>query len=125
MKNETEKPLAQRITQGPITTEEGFIQGLFSDGERHDICDPRCAPPDTCCDEMDANTSLIEQAFNVTRETGKTPAQLAAENTKLREVLAELVAVHDLDTFRTRKVMPMDTPLAAAAIAKARELIEP
>lgn len=47
-------------TPGPWTYSDGFISGRFaSDGEVHDLCDPRCAPADTCGAEMDSNTSLI------------------------------------------------------------------
>lgn len=51
-------------TPGPWKEHEGFIIGRFnSDNEIHDICDPRCAPPDanTIC-EMDANAILIAAA---------------------------------------------------------------
>lgn len=48
-------------TPGPWKEVEGFIVGgPWADGEIHDICDPRCAPPD---DDnmamMDANAQLI------------------------------------------------------------------
>ncbi len=51
-------------TPGPWKEHEGFIIGRFnSDNEIHDICDPRCAPPDanTIC-EMNANARLIAAA---------------------------------------------------------------
>jgi hypothetical protein len=50
-------------TPGPWTENEGFICARFSDGEVHDICDPRCAPPtDDLIAEMDANARLIAAA---------------------------------------------------------------
>ena len=51
-------------TPGPWKEHEGFIIGRFnSDNEIHDICDPRCAPPDAdiIC-EMNANAHLIAAA---------------------------------------------------------------
>lgn len=50
-------------TPGPWEEHEGFITGRFqSDGQVHDICDPRCAPADTCREEMDSNARLIVAA---------------------------------------------------------------
>lgn len=50
-------------TPGPWVEHEGFITGRFSDGQIHDICDPRCAPPDgDLLAEMDANARLIAAA---------------------------------------------------------------
>jgi hypothetical protein len=47
------------ITPGPWHTDAGFIHARFSgDGRVHDICDPRCAPPDLY-EEMDANEIAI------------------------------------------------------------------
>jgi hypothetical protein len=41
-------------TPGPWKEMDGFIVGgPWADGEFHDICDPRCAPPD------DDNTGMI------------------------------------------------------------------
>jgi hypothetical protein len=38
--------------------------------------------------------------------------------------LRELIAVHDMDEHRTRRVMPCDTPLAQAAILAARAAVD-
>lgn len=52
-------------TAEPWVYNDGFILGRFhSDGEVHDICDPRCAPAETCGPEMDANTDRIVQCVN-------------------------------------------------------------
>jgi hypothetical protein len=49
----------------PWAIHEGFVIGKFhSDGEVHDIADPRCAPADTCRDEIDANAEFICRAVN-------------------------------------------------------------
>lgn len=49
------------ITPGPWKETEGFITGKFSDGEYHDVCDPRCAPSDDddVFAEMNANARAI------------------------------------------------------------------
>ncbi len=47
------------ITPGPWYTDAGFIHARFSGDDRvHDICDPRCAPPDLF-EEMNANETAI------------------------------------------------------------------
>ena len=80
------RPLVGRITQGPykvshsklyFTTEEGaWIAGL-RDG---------FLP----IEEKDANTELITETFNVTRETGRTPRQLADERAELIAALRRI-----------------------------------
>lgn len=84
-------------TPGPWIEDAGFIVGTFSDGEAHDICDPRCAPVELS-DEMDANARLIVAA----------PDMLAA----LRLALESLDAIPVPQEWDTRSVI-------RAAIAKA------
>lgn len=53
-------------TKEPWKYDNGFIVGRFSDGIIHNICDPRCAPPDADnSPEMDANTDRIMACVNV------------------------------------------------------------
>lgn len=53
---------AKKHTPGPWTCNAGFIVAKFrTDGEVHDVCDPRCAPV-YCDKEMDANEYLIAAA---------------------------------------------------------------
>ncbi len=51
-------------TPGPWKEMDGFIVGgPWADGEFHDICDPRCAPPDDDNAGMiNANAQLIAAA---------------------------------------------------------------
>lgn len=51
-------------TPGPWGIHEGFIRGRFNaDGQVHDVCDPRCVPPEAdFLGEMDANAALIVAA---------------------------------------------------------------
>jgi hypothetical protein len=51
-------------TPGPWKEVDGFIVGgPWADGEFHDICDPRCAPPDDDNAGMiNANAQLIAAA---------------------------------------------------------------
>ena len=54
--------MPNHYTPGPWHSDAGFITGRFqSDGQVHDICDPRCAPVELS-DEMDANARLIAAA---------------------------------------------------------------
>jgi len=56
-------------TPGPWREVDGFIVGgPWADGEFHDICDPRCAPPDDDNAAMiNANAQLITAAPNLLR----------------------------------------------------------
>jgi hypothetical protein len=56
--------MTTRHTPGPWKEMDGFIVGgPWADGEFHDICDPRCAPPDGDNTGMiNANAQLIAAA---------------------------------------------------------------
>ena len=97
MKNENEKPLAQRITQGKVKhwigqrgapgeeCESAYVETTHGKHIAKVFAIPRLMP------RQIADASLIVEAFNVTCETGKTPAQLAAENARLRAALKKIV----------------------------------
>ena len=68
-------------TPGPWKEVDGFIVGgPWADGEFHDICDPRCAPPD------DDNTGMI----NANAQLIAAAPELLEELCNAREWLDEL-----------------------------------
>jgi hypothetical protein len=68
-------------TPGPWKEMDGFIVGgPWADGEFHDICDPRCAPPD------DDNTGMI----NANAQLIAAAPELLEELCNAREWLDEL-----------------------------------
>lgn len=80
---ETTRPLAERITQGPVTYDgctlfiKQSLNGML-------IFKAYVGTP--------GNAELIAEAFNVTHETGKTPCQLADERAELITALNGVLA---------------------------------
>jgi hypothetical protein len=75
----TTLPLAQRITQGLVTSKVNAIDA--PDGRRIALV--------LNTTEWRANTELIAEAFNTAHETGLTPRQLADERAELIKALAD------------------------------------
>lgn len=94
--NETPKPLRERITQpragftftsytGSKTDNESAKVGVTGEW---DVAYTNVKGNSS--DECHANAVLIAEAFNVTHETGRTPRELAADVTRLRDALTNL-----------------------------------
>jgi len=85
------KPLSQRITQGPVTSEGGTLyikqspSGMLTYKAYVGTSD---------------NAELIAEAFNVTHETGRTPRQLADERAELIAKLRDMfnISTHPKST---------------------------
>ena len=93
-----ERPLAERITQGPITATKytGPDDSWRVGGEfPHRVCGGSNKV-------SGADAELIAEAFNVTHETGRTPRQLADERAELIEAL-EGVITHVNQSFPRAK----------------------
>lgn len=67
--------------------------------------------------EQDANAALIAEAFNVADETGRTPAQLAAERA---ELVAELTNLLEVVTNKTCHGNGAAAKKARAILAKVK-----
>jgi hypothetical protein len=93
-------------TPGPWKEVDGFIVGgPWADGEFHDICDPRCAPPD------DDNTAMINANA---RLIAAAPELLAA----LQGLLAVFTAYIDTEDVANADIVEAVRD-ARATIAKA------
>ena len=104
-------PLAQRITQGGaiVNTDLSFENGKpaliwTSKGPGYGaIChlDPEWTAKDPR-HFNEANALLIQEAFNVTHETGRTPRDLANDRAELLEILVAIAGsgtLHDAQVF--------------------------
>lgn len=83
---ETMRPLAERITQGPITR-DGAVLLIKHSRTGMLFFKAYVGTPE--------NAELITEAFTVCQETGKTPRQLADEVSDLREQVKEHDACAD------------------------------
>ena len=87
---ETTKPLSERITQGTAKIEA--MGNLWGGGLKIADMDPQQADcyRKALIAEREANIFLMQESFNVTHETGRTPRQLADERAELIALLKTL-----------------------------------
>lgn len=90
--NPDTRPLAERITQGPVTFRDcgrlnkDYRAVIQTANGAFDILGP------PCMQEVKHNAELIAEAFNTTHETGRTPHQLADEREELIGALSAINA---------------------------------
>lgn len=91
------RPLAERITQGPVRlnqnpgfkrivlNENGIVANFYAEFVTRS--------------EEDANAELFVEAVTVCMETGRTPAQLRDERAELIASLSRITRLHELGLF--------------------------